>query len=295
MAGRNSILSTMDTVCRSRLSRLNKFGLRLIHQFTEKRALVERKIRKTLAWQWWQYLKRFGALNGCMLFYSLYLKPRTDNVFAVFVPQVRTPIYLRSHTSDIPTFSQIFASNEYDMTPNIQPKLIIDGGANVGYTTVYFANRFPEARIIAVEPEASNLEMLRQNTLLYPNVTIIEAAVWNKHTKLAIENPEDDKWAFRVMEGETGERAVRALTVEDIMQLTGHRTIDILKLDIEGAEKEVFSDCGKWLGDVRVLMIELHDHLKPGCSSAVYSAVSKYNFSQSRNGTTDILVRNQSA
>jgi hypothetical protein len=76
------------------------------------------------------------------------------------------------------------------------------------------------------------------------------------------------------------------------MQLTGYSTIDILKLDIEGAEKEVFSNCDKWLGNVRILMIELHDHLKPGCSSIVYSALAKFNFSECRNGTTIVLTRN---
>ena len=296
MAGRNPILGMMDnTVFQSRFYSLNKFRLRLIHELQESRAFVERKIRKTLAWQWRQYVKRFGSLKGCMLFYSVYLRPRTEKVFAIFVPKVRTPVYLRSHTSDIPTFSQIFASNEYDLSFNIRANLIIDGGANVGYTTVYFANRFPEARIIAVEPEASNVEMLRQNTLSYPNVTIFEAAIWNKHSKLSIENPKDDKWAFRVVEGDIEERSVSALTIDDIMQLSGHSTIDILKLDIEGAEKEVFSEWGKWLDNVRVLMIELHDHLKPGCSDAVYSALAKYDFSQFRNGTTVILVRNQFA
>ena len=230
-----------------------------------------------------------------MLFCSVYLRPRTEEVFAVFVPEIRTPIYLRSHTSDIPTFSQIFASNEYELPYNTRANLIIDGGANAGYTTVYFANRFPEARIIAVEPEASNVKMLRRNTSSYPNVTILETAIWNKHSKLSIENPKDDKWAFRVVEGDTEECSVSALTVDEIMRLSGHSTIDILKLDIEGAEKEVFSECEKWLGNVHVLMIELHDHLKPGCSGTVYSALAKYDFSESRNGTTVILVKNQSA
>ena len=41
--------------------------------------------------------------------------------------------------------------------------------------------------------------------------------------------------------------------------------IDLLKIDIEGAEREVFEDTSAWIGRVRSLIVELHEHFKPGC------------------------------
>lgn len=279
-----------DTTNQKHLFNLLRFRRPLNHHFRKARVFVERKIRKTLLWRLWLYVERFGTVKGSFLFYNIQRRARADNAFSVSIPEVRTPIYLRPNTSDIQTFEQIFVSNEYEVRFNIRAKLIIDGGANVGYTTLYFANKFPEAVIIAVEPEASNAEMLRKNAASYPNVKILEAAIWNKRSMLSIANPRDDKWAFRVTECDTEERSVIAVTIEDIVQSSGHSTIDILKLDIEGAEKEVFSECGDWLDQVRVLMIEMHDDLKPGCSRTVYGALQNYNFRQSRNGTT-VTVR----
>jgi len=74
------------------------------------------------------------------------------------------------------TFEKIFLDREYDLSfLNLDPKVIIDGGSNVGYASVFFANRYPDARIISVEPEASNFRLLVKNTRSYPNVTRIRA------------------------------------------------------------------------------------------------------------------------
>lgn len=257
-----------------------------------RRCLVwtEHKLKKTLAWRWTRYIKQFGIIKGSRLFYSVYLKRRSGN-FTVIVPGIREPIHIRPRTSDLATFSQIFTSNEYDLPLDIRASLIIDGGANVGYTTVYFANRFPGARIIAIEPEPSNVAMLRRNTAAYPNVVVLDAAIWKRGGTVSIENPADEKWAFRVLEANGGSPKVKAVTIREVLKAAGGGMIDILKLDIEGAEREVFSDCDDWLSGVRVLMVELHDHLKLGCSSTVYAATAKYQFNHSHSGTTEILVR----
>jgi hypothetical protein len=73
------------------------------------------------------------------------------------------------------------------------------------------------------------------------------------------------------------------------MQLS---SIDLLKIDIEGAEKEVFEVCD-WMGDVHSLMIELHDRFKPGCSEAVAPAVE--GFSRQARGFTTLFVREAGA
>ena len=66
----------------------------------------------------------------------------------------------------------------------------------------------------------------------------------------------------------------------------------ILKLDIEGAEKELFqSDYDAWVGRVNAIIVELHDKLRPGCSDALYRAVQRYHFTQFHRGEHVILLK----
>ena len=70
----------------------------------------------------------------------------------------RYPVYLRTGASDFPVFESVLVHRCYDIDYSISPKIIFDCGANIGLTTVFYANRFPEANIIAVEPEAGNFQ-----------------------------------------------------------------------------------------------------------------------------------------
>jgi len=210
------------------------------------------------------------------------------------LPSYKAPIFARRDTSDVFVFEQVFIDQGYDFPlVDLRPKLIIDAGANVGYTSVFFPHRYPGARILALEPESSNYELLLRNTAPYQNTTPIKAALWNKTGRVAIGNPESEKWAFRVTNtGLTNGPTIEALTVEDLLAMGGSEHVDTLKLDIEGAEKELFeSNYEAWLGKVRVMMIELHDQLVAGCSGAFNRAVGQYQFNQSIKCDTLILVK----
>lgn len=235
-----------------------------------------------------QYMRRFGIARGLKNLF-LVLASRKEFI-EISIPQSKTLLTLRGDTSDIPTFEQIFVWDDYDLPVESNPAFIIDGGANVGFASVYFANQYPDARIIAVEPDESNAEMLRRNTSPYPNVSVIQAGIWYRSANLKIENPEDEKWLFRVREAEAEGEGVKAVTIAKLLEQSSSGYIDILKLDIEGAEREVFSYNSEWLDKVDLLIIELHDHYKPGCSASVYSAISKYDFSEFQKGENLFLV-----
>lgn len=237
------------------------------------------------------YMRNFGVTRGARTLAKVLTSK--GPLIQVPIPESETPITLRANTSDIPTFEQVFVWDDYDLPLKIKPSFIIDGGANIGCASVYFANRYPEARIVAVEPESSNVTVLRQNIMPYPNISVIQAGIWHKQATLEIENPEDEKWLFRVREAGGGGNSFKAITINDILGQSAAKTIDILKLDIEGAEKELFSCDYDWLKNVNVLIIELHDRYKPGCSEAFYAAVSKYNFSSFQKGENIILVREE--
>jgi len=158
--------------------------------------------------------------------------------------------------------------------------------------SIYYARKYPGARIIAVEPEASKFAMLARNVNPYPNVVPIRAALWNRNGEVFVSAPTavqsaSDKVGFVVQEG--GGVPVRALTMRTLMEDLQIDCIDILKVDIEGAEKEVFDRCS-WMQNVRCLAIELHDRFKPGCSAAVTSATADF-FSVQRGETTFYIHR----
>ncbi|HLQ68582.1 MAG TPA: FkbM family methyltransferase [Gemmatimonadales bacterium] len=236
-----------------------------------------------------KYMYRFGSVRGPRML----LQFRSRNAsLRLRLPGYEHPIFLRTGTSDVPTFEQVFVSLEYDFPyPNAMPRLIIDAGANVGFATLFFARRFPNARVLAVEPDRSNYELLLRNTQRYPQVTPIRAALWPQSVPLKIDNPNDPHWAFRVSEARDDPSEVRGVTVSELMVLAGTSTIDILKLDIEGAEKEVFeSRFEPWMDKVKVIVVELHDGLRAGCSTAFYRAMSRLRFSQFICGEHIVLI-----
>jgi len=238
-----------------------------------------------------KYIYRFGVVQGLRILYRILA--RQKNV-KLHLPALRAPVFLRSGTSDVRTFEKVFVSEEYEFPyPNRTPSLIIDAGANVGYASIFFANKFPDSLILAVEPESSNYELLLRNTQPYKNITALRGALWHQPTPLTIENPKDEHWAFRVVQARSRDSdTVRGMTVPELMAIAGTSVVDILKVDIEGAEKEVFeSTVDMWLDRVRLIVIELHDWLRAGCSTSFYRATSRLAFRQFICGENVVLVR----
>ncbi len=197
------------------------------------------------------------------------------------------PLFARRGTGDFATFEKVFLQREYDfdrLGVDVDPALVIDAGANVGYAAVFFARRYPQARVLALEPEASNYALLRRNVQAYPNVTPLRAALWKAEGRLQVSNPDDAKPAIQVQASRDG--AIDAVTVPDLLERAGRARVDLLKMDIEGSEKELFEDgaAAAWLGRVGVIAIELHDRLRPGCSRAFYQAVDRRPSSRHRHG-----------
>jgi FkbM family methyltransferase len=203
---------------------------------------------------------------------------RTTVLLQMNRPDIAFPFYLRVPSSDVPTFDQIVFRKEYDFDVTTAPRTIVDAGANIGLASIYFANRFPDAKIIAIEPEDSNLEVLRRNIAPYGNVISLSGALWHDNSRISLVDPGLGKWGFMTQAQDDVEEGygeivheVQGMTVETIMKEQGIDHIDILKLDIEGAEREVFGDPSAWIANVDALIVELHDRMKPGCSRSFYN------------------------
>ena len=157
----------------------------------------------------------------------------------------------------------------------MEPKVIFDLGANIGLASVYFSNRYPEAKVLAVEPDRSNFGLLVTNTAGYPGVTPLLGAVWDKDIELKTLDVGLGHWGFMTSESGVG-AACRGYSMSTLMDMAGVDHIDILKIDIEGAEKEVFENPHTWLPRVGYLVIEMHDRMKEGCTASVQNALSMY-------------------
>jgi FkbM family methyltransferase len=200
----------------------------------------------------------------------------------------RHPVHLRMRTSDPPGYDEILLRGQYAIDIPFIPKVIVDIGANIGMASVYYAHRYPEARIVAVEPEASNFALLVRNVRAYSNILSLNAALWHRdgEAELGFSGRPGETVGYFVREGEGPK--VRTLTFPTLMREVRIQSVDLLKVDIEGAEKEVFESCD-WIDRVRCLVIELHDRVKLGCSAAVNSVTG--DFQTSQQGEVTVYIR----
>ena len=236
------------------------------------------------------HLQVLGLRESLMALVPSSESDRRKSVAAKWAPSPH-PIWLRPGTSDVLTFKQVLLEGEYDFPLESSPQVIVDAGAHLGCTSIWFATKYPSARIIAIEPEPANFELLVRNLAPFPNVTPVNAALWSHQGVVAIDDPGTGTWGFRTAEiGDepTSAETVECLTVPDLMQRFDLDRIDLLKIDIEGAEKEVFSDIGAsgWITNVDAIEVELHDRFRPGCSRAFFSQVGDFKIELTRGMNT---------
>lgn len=203
------------------------------------------KLRRIARWG-----KRIGLLNA--LSFELQQTLRRP-VIAFRHKGLNRTIYLRSSSSDISIFEHVFIEDEFDIDLDA-PRLILDGGANCGLAALYLASRYPTAQIIAVEPSAENCALCARNVSGL-NVEIVQSAIWSASTRLKIKNPADEPWAFQCVEADRTDPD--GFEARDIPSLLAGRRCDLVKLDIEGAETEVFRT-PDWVRNVAAMVIEVH-------------------------------------
>ncbi|HEY4415311.1 MAG TPA: FkbM family methyltransferase [Verrucomicrobiae bacterium] len=211
------------------------------------------------------------------------------------LPIVSHPVFIRIGTTDVEVLQQVLLDHEYEFTLPITPAVIIDAGANIGFASVYFANKYPDARIIALEPDPSNFKLLQMNTVAYPQIKALNMALWNESKPINLFSPQGGHSGFRTLEksddslqhyGKTD-----AITIDDLLQQYKLDFIDILKMDIEGAEREVFQSSANWINQVKVFMVELHESYKPGCTEAFNTAVAGFQPIITQKGETLLCLR----
>jgi len=244
------------------------------------------------------YLKREANLN---IFLSTYLIPHnaflvTDksNSYTIKYAFSNTGCYkltLRKYpSSDFSVHKQIFIEEEYlPLVELIKESYsptnglnIIDAGGNIGATSIYLNNIFPNSKFVIIEPEEDNFaylkENIEQNNL--DNYKLVKGGVWSKSCYLELRRDFRDKndWSVQVVEAKMQTDLI-GYDILTLMQLKNFEVVDILKIDIEGAEKQLFdnsSSVSAFLARTRFVAIEIHDEYD--CRNKIYDCLRQNGF-----------------
>jgi FkbM family methyltransferase len=188
-------------------------------------------------------------------------------------------VYVRWDSSDPEVFRQIFIDRQYSYFDHVEHiGLVIDCGANVGYSAAYFLSTHPAGEVIAVEPDPTNFATLRPNLSAYGHrVTLLQAGIWSHKTRLCLSQEayrDGRDWTRQVTPcGDNAEGSFEGIDISSILASSGYDRVSLLKMDIEGAEAVVFSAPDlSWLEKVDAIAIELHDDSVFGNASEVFHA-----------------------
>lgn len=220
------------------------------------------------------HVLRLGPFTGLRVLWLKRLGPGRE--VTIHAPGLAAPITVRTGTSDLAIFDEVVLDQGYGFALDRTPEVILDIGANIGFATLYFKNRFPSARIIAMEPDPENFALLQRNTSGLAEVVLIQAALTGTDGRIALERDGLQPSAFHVRATRSEESGIEAVSMPTLLQRIGEQRVDLLKLDIEGAEKELFEARDtSWMEKVRTIAVELHDRTRPGCGHAFFQAATK--------------------
>jgi FkbM family methyltransferase len=245
-----------------------------------------------------QHLTSDQQLNNVLERLLTFFSSGTRNeVYPLFHPHLKNPLYLRRGTSDFMNFIQIFVRVEYAACFAFVPENILDLGSYIGLSAVYFVNRFPDAKIVCVEPSSDNYAMLQLNTRAYPNITTIKAGVWSHKTELKIARQIEGDWGNVIEEADSEDSdTISALSIGDLVAAYGFDTIDFLKIDIEGSEKQVFlNNTEAWIDLVKAVACETHDRFMPGCTDAYEQLFASRGFDYLESGEFKTFIKKEFA
>lgn len=189
---------------------------------------------------------------------------------------------VRGNTSDAIVYHATFVAKDYKGSSADSFGLILDLGANVGYSAIYFSSQYPEAKVIALEPHSGNFEDLCTNTEPYSNIVNKNQGIWWRKSRLTVIDPDKESWGFQFKE--EGDGAVECTTISDLIAEHGDGKPVMVKMDIEGAEKYLFQKDPSWVKQISMLQIEIHD-----CWKEIFDALIPYDYTAEISGKNVIF------
>lgn len=185
---------------------------------------------------------------------------------------VPSPLTLRRRNSDFFVVRDVFENDDYGAVRRMALPAdanVVDLGANIGVTSLYFASLYPRCRVVAVEPDAANADLAARNCgglIAAGRMSLVRAFVGGSDGVAGIDRS-DRSWGFKKSPAPPtagGRDVIPCLSMATLLARHPMDRIDLLKCDIEGSESELFSaDCASWIDRVRNLVIEVHPPYSP--------------------------------
>ena len=192
------------------------------------------------------------------------------------------PITVRKGSTDNRFLRCLLRGYEYSWLKRLKAKrggvsTIVDCGAYIGGFSLLCTKLFPKARIIAVEPDADNFRILQENVGDNPQISCVKAAIWPNDGRLAIRDIGEGEWGRTVIEDSDGD--IEGIFIPSLMERFGIDHIDLMKLDIEGSELDLFeANPQTWIDRTDILSIETHERLRPGSNPVVRDTMAELGF-----------------
>lgn len=176
-------------------------------------------------------------------------------------------------SSDVEVFNQVLGRREYEICvqvliekfERIGSTTIFDLGSNIGLTSLYFDYKLPNSTIYSIEPDQANFDILKLNTKSKSNIILVNGGIWNRDCILEIDNSIGDTRDWSITTNlSVSEFGIKGYCLNNLIKSLKISEIDILKIDIEGAEKMIFENNSyshKFLSLTKVIAIEIHDDL----------------------------------
>jgi FkbM family methyltransferase len=233
----------------------------------------------------WRIMGFAGAFRGFIL------SRGSNRLIRVPLSQFRRDLYFRS-AADFGMLTHFYDPN-YRIVDHsgATVETIIDAGANIGVESLRFRHNHPDARIVAIEPDSGNFAVLSRNLAGDPECELLNVALWSGPATLTLRDGAGNE-AFQVTAETGGGPQVEAVSIDDILQRTGWPRISILKLDIEGAEHELFSaGADRWIGRVDCIIMEISDSDRAGTAQTLFKALDGQNFNAEILGENIVMIR----
>lgn len=156
------------------------------------------------------------------------------------------------------TIIDTLITGDYKLPQQHSPSFIIDGGAFIGDSSIYFLNRFPQCGVVALEPNPDNYILAKSNLAHYGGrVALLQRGLWHCKTKLRIT---DDNLGARLVNDDELGFACECIDINSILAEYGKTEIDLLKLNIEGAELPVITENSAWLSKTKLIVVQFHGY-----------------------------------
>jgi FkbM family methyltransferase len=187
-------------------------------------------------------------------------------------------LLIPDNASFLSSYKEIFLEKIYDFKIGSKIPNILDIGANIGLSTLYFKSLYPKAQITAFEADPNIFKYLGKNVHGngWNDVKLINKAIWYENTTLNFVCDGSDAGHIGSSFDENQSIAVEAV---DIVEVLSGEQFDFVKIDIEGAEEFVLPRCKDFLADVKLIFVEYHSRVdRKQCLDKIISTLSEAGF-----------------